>query len=696
MMLIFFLNGLAFFGLGLAAYLQFRQGSDLPLNRHLIWLALFGFLCGATSWLDMFMASDNMQAYQTVMVITRMVTQSLTGMLLLKFGWDILRDIPLPAWTFFVPGVMIVPIAYMITYAATTFITPSPLEIPIDIWSRYLLYLPGAIMSGIGFIRQGLAQRKQGHADVTNLLFGAGIAFLFEAIIVGLVVPAAPTGPTSYYNYDRVFYNAFLGENSALYMFSGFTTWLDYQQVLKLTGLPIQFWRAISAFTVTFFVVRGLGVFDAVRKRQLKELQEQRDRAQKESFETQLNARQAAERWTDALMTINRQIMEMQEMDQILLYIVKAARELLHANFIGLALLADDPTSLELKYYSIRSTTRLVEENLAVRSPILVEALGSSPSYASTGQEPPARVEKLTCGLEKRAKAFGIVRLELDDRPIGLLWATRTENLALSETEMIWLECMADQVVIAIQHGLMTSQLQSLSITEERARIARDMHDGLAQVLGYLNLEVQTLAALHKQGKGEDLSLEMDKMRKAIQTANADVRENILSLRTTLSTGKGLVSAIGEYLEEFGIQTGIETHLSNALTVEIKISSLAEVQLVCILQEALTNVRKHARARRVTVELASDEEEGREYMVMQVHDDGIGLKEKPAKHSFGLKTMQERANSVGGHLALTSTPGGGTTVICRLACLESGKVKTKHVLLPPKNTHLSHDMGSHS
>jgi hypothetical protein len=52
----------------------------------------------------------------------------------------------LPPWTIFIPGVLIVPIAYVITYASTTFITPSPIEIPIDIWSRYLFYLPGSIM----------------------------------------------------------------------------------------------------------------------------------------------------------------------------------------------------------------------------------------------------------------------------------------------------------------------------------------------------------------------------------------------------------------------------------------------------------------------------------------------------------------------------------------------------------------------
>ncbi len=61
--LIYFLSGLAFEGLGLAAYLQQRQGSDLPLNKHLIWLAAFGFVCGATSWIDMFLTSGVTQEY---------------------------------------------------------------------------------------------------------------------------------------------------------------------------------------------------------------------------------------------------------------------------------------------------------------------------------------------------------------------------------------------------------------------------------------------------------------------------------------------------------------------------------------------------------------------------------------------------------------------------------------------------------
>jgi hypothetical protein len=128
----------------------------------------------------------------------------------------------------------------VITYAITTFVTPSPVEIPIDIWSRYLLYLPGSIMAGIGFMRQWRMQSKQGEADVANLMLGAGLAFLFEAFIVGLVIPAAPYAPGSYYNYNRVVSNAFSGEGSSIPLFSGLTSLLDYQRVLEITGLPIQ------------------------------------------------------------------------------------------------------------------------------------------------------------------------------------------------------------------------------------------------------------------------------------------------------------------------------------------------------------------------------------------------------------------------------------------------------------------------
>jgi len=71
--LIYFFSGLAFEGLGLAAFLQQRQGSDLPLNKHLKWLAAFGFVCGVTSWIDMFLTSGGTQEYLNVLNLMRMI-----------------------------------------------------------------------------------------------------------------------------------------------------------------------------------------------------------------------------------------------------------------------------------------------------------------------------------------------------------------------------------------------------------------------------------------------------------------------------------------------------------------------------------------------------------------------------------------------------------------------------------------------
>jgi nitrate/nitrite-specific signal transduction histidine kinase len=240
---------------------------------------------------------------------------------------------------------------------------------------------------------------------------------------------------------------------------------------------------------------------------------------------------------------------------------------------------------------------------------------------------------------------------------------------------------MADQVEIAIQHGLMTAQLQSLSILDERGRIAREMHDGLAQVLGYMNLQVQTLGTLLKQGKEQQLQEQLDQMRQAVQTAHADVRENILSLRTTLAQDKSMASAVSEYLTEFGIQTGIETTLDYQVIGNLPLASVAEVQLVCILQEALTNVRKHAKANEVEVIISRDSRIEGEEIILRVRDDGVGFAPYRSKRSFGVQTMRERAQSVGGRLAIHTRPGGGTEVECHIPCLRAERIQRPDMVI---------------
>lgn len=682
MTIVYFFYGLAFFSLGLAASLQLRHDVDLPLRQQLPWLAAFGLTYAAIAWMDMFDAMGINQDISHIINLVRMVLQPISGLLLLIFGWGVLTKMtPLPAWAHLLPGLLLVPIAFVITYATTTFITPSPIEIPIDIWSRYLLYLPGSIMAGVGFLRQWREQKGRGYRDVAGLMLATGLAFLFEAFVMGLVVPAAPYGPASYYNYNRTVHDAFAGEHIAADKPFGLVDWLDYDRVLETTGLPIQFWRMLSAVAVTAFVVKGLDVFDAVRKRQMRALQFERDHAQKSAFNAQIAARETAENWTSALINISRHIAELDDVDDILLYIVGNGRSLLQSNFMGLALLNGDPPDLELKCYANERHTRLVDSPLKVENQLILNTLLHSESYCSSADEQPDDFKDLCFFCEKPARTTAVVHLDLDNKPIGAIWVARHEGEQYSETDLIWLECLADQVVIAIQHGLMTAQLQSFSIIEERGRIAREMHDGLAQILGYLNLQVQTLETLLKRDKQEALRLELEQMRQAVQMAHADVRENILSLRTTLANEKGLVSAIHEYLNEFGMQTQIETRFNNEVAGSLNLASLAEVQLVCILQEALTNVRKHAAADYVNVRITQKTNINQyEYLLLEVSDDGVGFDDHNGNRSFGLQTMQERALAVGGEVTIQSVLGKGTSVICRFPCLGEEHIRKQNVV----------------
>jgi signal transduction histidine kinase len=207
------------------------------------------------------------------------------------------------------------------------------------------------------------------------------------------------------------------------------------------------------------------------------------------------------------------------------------------------------------------------------------------------------------------------------------------------------------------------------------------MHDGLAQVLGYLNLQVQTLGSLLKQGKSEKLQDELSQMRQAITLANADVRENILSLRTTLADEKGLAAAAEEYLTEFGIQTNIKTKFTFQVDGDLNLSSIAEVQLVCILQEALTNVRKHAQANQVEVTISKEVVGKSEQISLHILDDGVGFALAGSKRSFGLQTMRERAEGVGGRLIIKSERGKGTSIDCRLPCIQQERFQKQSVVI---------------
>ena len=241
--------------------------------------------------------------------------------------------------------------------------------------------------------------------------------------------------------------------------------------------------------------------------------------------------------------------------------------------------------------------------------------------------------------------------LYLSEKQTGVEFSTDDEET---------LERFAVQAAIAIDNAHLHSQAEEIAITNERLRIAHEMHDGLAQVLGYVNTKVQAANEYLRRGKSEEASVQLRELAGSARQAYTDVREGIVGLRTLPGGDRSLPAVLDEFLSFWKEQSGLSTHLS--IDPDLRLRPPVELQVVRIIQEALTNIRKHARASQASI----DVHRRNGHLVVTVKDDGVGFNaQEPARGEFprfGLSTMRERASSVEGTLEIQSAAGSGTTV----------------------------------
>ncbi len=267
---------------------------------------------------------------------------------------------------------------------------------------------------------------------------------------------------------------------------------------------------------------------------------------------------------------------------------------------------------------------------------------------------------------EEYTKAHLSAPLKREGNVIGALCVAGRSPRHFRPVEVELLTGLATQAAIAIENARLHQGLRDVAVIEERHRIAREMHDGLAQDLGYLNLKLAELEAGVSSRPPSALRAELRGMKKAVAGAYEEVRQAIFGLRTMVSRGLGLVPTLAEYLHEFSDQTGIAVALKLADEEAARLSPQAEIQLIRMIQEALANVRKHGQARHAWVTFDVDGGKAK----ITVQDDGRGFDPgeaaRPGRTSFGLQSMRERAESVGGSLEVASRPGEGTQVTIRL------------------------------
>lgn len=225
------------------------------------------------------------------------------------------------------------------------------------------------------------------------------------------------------------------------------------------------------------------------------------------------------------------------------------------------------------------------------------------------------------------------------------------------------LQGVAAQAAIALENAALYSEVQGVAILEERERLAREMHDGLAQTLGYLRLRLKVAGEHLLKGEVAEAEQILADMVMTTEEAYVDAREAIADLRSAVFEGADFISSLEAYLEEFGLQNRVETRLVVEREAEIRPPAVQAVQLIRIAQEALSNVRKHSQATAIVVRLGK-----RAHLVtMVIEDNGQGFDVDEVRgHSgrhFGLNIMRERAESLNGTLEIHSRPGEGTRVI---------------------------------
>ena len=210
---------------------------------------------------------------------------------------------------------------------------------------------------------------------------------------------------------------------------------------------------------------------------------------------------------------------------------------------------------------------------------------------------------------------------------------------------------------IAIDNADLHRRLRSLAVAEERVRIAHELHDGTAQVLAYVGVKAQAVREYLRQGRTAEAEEQLEELRAAAHNLQVETREAILGLRTPLSPDQPFAAALRHVIERWQDQSGTPSEL--IADEDLQLDPEVKLQLLRIVQEALANVRKHARASRTRVELRRAEGS----VTLSIEDDGVGFAAGGSSSSpghFGLSTMRERASRMGGVFHLDTSPGHGT------------------------------------
>jgi two-component system nitrate/nitrite sensor histidine kinase NarX len=256
---------------------------------------------------------------------------------------------------------------------------------------------------------------------------------------------------------------------------------------------------------------------------------------------------------------------------------------------------------------------------------------------------------------------IGVFPIRYRSQQLGIFNLYFSDSREFTAAERQMLETLGQHLGIAIENQRLVAREKEMAISEERNLLAQELHDSIAQSLAFLNIQAQMLEDSLSTDQPQQAREELARIREGIQVSYDDVRELLVHFRTRMAQAD-IESAIASTLERFEGQTGIRTTFIQS-GAAMPLPPEEQIQVLHIIQECLSNARKHSGAKAVRVEM----ERAPRYR-FRVTDDGRGFDPQhvTSEMHVGLRIMRERAHRIGGVLSVDSTLGNGTQVTLEL------------------------------
>ena len=247
--------------------------------------------------------------------------------------------------------------------------------------------------------------------------------------------------------------------------------------------------------------------------------------------------------------------------------------------------------------------------------------------------------------------------LRHEGSPLGLLLAACPDH-GLHNENRVLLGQLAQATALAGENARLFSRVREISLDDERRRLARELHDGVAQALTHLRFELEFMAR-HGSASTGAVKQEVERLSRVVNRASADVRSMIFGLRSSVSA-EGLVGSLRAYLADLRGLGGPEIVFE--ARGEVRLPPGVEAEIFRVAQEGVSNALRHAGATTVKVVIVA----GASNVRLTVEDDGVGVRTKRVtgpRGGVGLSAMRERAEAIGATLEVSDRPGSGTRVM---------------------------------